>query len=57
MLRALVSEARDELLPYVTAPDCATTQESTTCTPNMLMLSRELNLCLDIVAWHRLPCV
>ena len=52
MLKTLVNEARDDwdhLLPYVTMAYRATPQDSTGCSPNMLMLGRELNLPLDVI--------
>ena len=52
MLKTLVNEARDdwdELLPYVTMAYRASPQESTGCSPNLLMLGRESNLPLDVV--------
>ena len=52
MLRTLVREAQDDwddLLPYVTMAYRSTVHESTGCSPNLLMLEREINLPLDVV--------
>ena len=52
MLKILVNEARDdwhELLPYVTMAYRATPQESTGCSPNLMMLGREVTLPVDIM--------
>ena len=52
MLRTLVSEAQndwDDLLPYVTMAYRSTIHDSTGCSPNLLMLGREINLPLDVM--------
>ena len=52
MLRILVNDARDdwhEILPYVTMAYRATPHESTGCSPNLMMLGREINLPVDIM--------
>jgi transposase InsO family protein len=51
MLRAFVNENRDdwdEAVPYLAMAYRATEQESTKCTPNMMMLGRELELPVDV---------
>lgn len=52
MLTAFVNDARDdwdEHLPYVMMAYRASVQESTKCTPNLLMLGREVNLPVDLM--------
>ena len=55
MLKTLVSEARDDwddLLPYVTMAYRSTPHESTGCTPNILMLGKEINLPIDLMVGY-----
>jgi hypothetical protein len=52
MLKAVVNENRDdwnEHLPYVMAAYRSTPQESTGCSPYLMMFGREMTLPLDIM--------
>jgi hypothetical protein len=52
MLKAFVNENRDDWddhLPYLTMAYRATVHESTGCSPNLLMLGREVSLPLDVM--------
>ena len=52
LLSKFVSEHLDDLdehLPYIMAAYRATVQESTKCTPNLLMLGREINMPIDLI--------
>ena len=58
MLSAFVNEYRnnwDDILPYVLFAYRASVQESTGCTPNMLMLGREVTAPIDIMFGRELP--
>lgn len=59
VLAMFVSENKDDWddhLPYVTMAYRSSVQESTKCTPNLVMLGREISLPLDIMAGtHQYP--
>ncbi len=56
MLQCVVNDARDDWddhLPYVMMAYRASIQESTNCSPNLLMLGRETNLPVDLMFQRR----